>query len=547
MAIKFGTDGTLYCNSIKYNYKQARNIVYNNCDGVGGNSGWSISNVGAQSTVEGYYSWKCFKFSKALNPIMRQSSFQPTAGHKYYGSVMFRSDSSSFSTGDCRYEWWSSDNNLSGRLTFGYLNASTNGNWVQISSIQTAASSMESGTWIIRAFLTNPNAVGYVCKMIIVDLTDTFGSGNEPTKAWCDANILEHKKLSCAGNESYNPTSSSYSGWSSNKEYGVSLNSRWEPRDSMWYFVTSSSSGECLMTMSMSGSLEKGRTYYQSCEVCDCKNGSDSLDSQCFSGMMRYQFYYPVAEPSMGYTKPTANHLQNGGGGMSSWKRVGIMAKMDAWNSGNYQMRFDFDNVNVGDKCLRVCNRNMFNVNWAVGDYNEWNGTSISVSDVNTEWCDRWLEGRNSPIIHIKDPNKTTVEFKKPLQEIKKSSSSYSRDNLNSYAGMTSDSWCGITNTSSIKTGELGYITLTDTTTNSSVRFIVKVNSISGTTVYTNNYGWGYYDSTTKDNAQAVSGWWEYADGYDIECNDVEIHPEMNSISFDTTGTIKCKRLVTNF
>jgi hypothetical protein len=67
------------------------------------------------------------------------------------------------------------------------------------------------------------------------------------------------------------------------------------------------------------------------------------------------------------------------------------------------------------------------------------------MSDINKEWCDRWIDGRSSPIIHIKDHNNTSIKFN------------------------------------------------TD---------------------------------------------------YDIVCNDIEIRPELNSITFDETGTIKCKRLV---
>ena len=33
MAIKFGTDGTIYCNTVRYNYKQARNMIADGCYG----------------------------------------------------------------------------------------------------------------------------------------------------------------------------------------------------------------------------------------------------------------------------------------------------------------------------------------------------------------------------------------------------------------------------------------------------------------------------------------------------------------------------------
>lgn len=532
--MKFGADGTLYCNSIKYNYKQARNIVYNNCDGHGNNDGWSTSNVGAIESVHGYKSWKCFKFTKSSNPIMRQSSFAPTANHKYYGSVMWQTPNSSFSTGDCRFEWWCNDNST-GKLTFANMNTATSGNWVKLSSIQ-SISSVDSGTWVIRLFLTNPTSDAYVCKMIIVDLTDTFGSGHEPSKAWCDANILEHDKL--CSTACYSITSSSNSGWDAFGSYGWSgLNSNWEPRDSMQCAVSSTSSLEGTQSLSVSGTLTNTNTYYASLELND--------SAQYFLGKMNYQFYYPIAEPFLGNQKPILNRLSNGGGGMKDWKRIGVMNGRQSFSDGSYQFRFDLDNVNYY-RTIRICNQNLFVVDWAVNDYNTWFGTSISVGDVNKEWCDRWLEGRNSPIIHIKDPEKLSIVIRKPMQEIKKAGLSFTKAQADNMAG-ASYSWDGITDASKLNIGELACVSFTETTNNKQARFISLINSTSGTTVNTTNYGWGYSDFSTADNANAVTAWYQLANGYDIECNDIEIRPEINYISFDTTGTIKCKKLVTEF
>ncbi len=52
-------------------------------------------------------------------------------------------------------------------------------------------SSFTAGSYPIRVDYNNSNATTSVWYdgMVLVDLTEAFGAGNEPTKAWCDANI----------------------------------------------------------------------------------------------------------------------------------------------------------------------------------------------------------------------------------------------------------------------------------------------------------------------------------------------------------------------
>ena len=39
MAVKFGKDGTVYCDTIRYNYKQVRNLVADGTGAVVGGTG----------------------------------------------------------------------------------------------------------------------------------------------------------------------------------------------------------------------------------------------------------------------------------------------------------------------------------------------------------------------------------------------------------------------------------------------------------------------------------------------------------------------------
>ena len=222
---------------------------------------------------------------------------------------------------------------------------------------------------------------------------------------------------------------------------------------------------------------------------------------------------------------------------MKDWRRVSAYNTRTSFTSGNYQWRFDFNNHNYS-KTIRVCNQNIIWVDDILASYNSFNNVSAVLSDINKQWCDRWIDGRNSPIIHIKDPAMKNVVIIKPMQEIKRSSViSYTKAEIDSYVGLTSDTWDSISNTSELKAGELAFISFTETTNNLSARMIVKILSVGTDSITTDNYGWGV----------STSSWYKMADGYDVQCNDIEIRPEINYISIDSTGTIKCKKLVTEF
>lgn len=547
MAIKFGSDGTLYCNSVRYNYRQAYNIVYNNCDGENSNAGWSTSSIGGQSSVAGYKAGKCFKIGTGTNPIMRQTCFQPTAGHKYYGSVMLRTDSASFSTGDCRYEWWCNDTDLTGKLTFGYLNASTNGGWVKVSSLITAGSTMASGTWMIRAFQCNPNAVSYICKMIIVDLTYAFGSGNEPTKAWCDANILEHEKL-CAYN----------------------------------YNLLNKVNNDRMESVSTNNALSRTGNSYPRCKFYDIKSSTSSnyfylSGSKCYYSTSQYfyiynetRFIYPISFGRYYYyalgdsstsanddicvgVVPSANHrlfntrfITNlaGDTNASNSKRISTFFKGPV-NANKYT-------------CLIMINTNTSyywwmtegNQIWATDALSRWatvNNVTASIDNVNKAWCDRWLDGRDSPIIHIKDPSNRKIKFLSPLKKVTLYYDTYTSDALKNLVSSWFSQKIEIIESEfpNITPGSIVYGEATNTDfLNRKARILMYVvGKVEPASLNVYILGFNYEETNVPNGSVA----WQYCEGDIIECNDIEIHPEIDYISFDKTGTIKCKKLVTNF
>lgn len=116
------------------------------------------------------------------------TGIRPTANHKYYGSVEYKVEGTSMTWADNRFEWFLNDN-TNARVTFFGCPATTNYGWVRESAVVTAQSTMAQGNYVIRLFTVNSTLPWRARNPLIVDLTEMFGAGNEPTKEWCDEHI----------------------------------------------------------------------------------------------------------------------------------------------------------------------------------------------------------------------------------------------------------------------------------------------------------------------------------------------------------------------
>ena len=112
----------------------------------------------------------------------------PTYGHKYYGRC-YQKAPAGFTSGDGRFEYYAEDVAGTGLLTFCSMQ-DTNNEWKMFSSIQELTGTPTGTNWKLRSFVVNGNSECYRKELMIIDLTDTFGTGNEPSKEWCDKNIL---------------------------------------------------------------------------------------------------------------------------------------------------------------------------------------------------------------------------------------------------------------------------------------------------------------------------------------------------------------------
>lgn len=410
MSITFGHDGTLYCATVKYNWKQARNLIADGC--LANNSG-AFSPTGSASiaTNQGYKTYRSFYFPASSSQI-EQSMPTPIAGHKYYGACRWKTAGGSFSVGDARFEWWLKDT-ADGRIVFADKTMATNGQWVLLSSIK-SLSSVASGSWKFRNFVINPSTESWCTRMMIIDLTDTFGAGKEPTKEWCDANIREHETYVNFGSILTNITNSNFNDKYVNNQGSLTFQNylNWNrtdrPREYTVTYVCDKNYAEgFLATKSNVGTaLDPAKTYYASMETSFIP--SDSVSSV---EPLQYQCYWPIAEPFMGTTPFVDETFYNGGGGMNRWKRVSFFAKRSSFSAGKYPMRWDFDNAN-GSSNIVSTGHQICAVSSNVTQYNGYNGNpGITVDDVNKAWCDRWIDGRGFSYVHIKDPHNTEIRI----------------------------------------------------------------------------------------------------------------------------------------
>ena len=397
MAIKFGTDGTIYCNTVRYNYKQARNMIADGC--YGNRSGTQVwANVASSTLPAGYKSRRCFKVDNTNTTIQKLPALY--SGRKYYFSCRYKTSANSTISIVLR----NNGSDISNSNLFVGASASS---FILSSRIISMPINVSKDIGDVCIWNGNTSSSIYVSRFILIDLTDTFGSGNEPSKEWCDNNIREQETLcnfgSISNNVTYSNISKQYTGSNIGKgDYNyLQLDSNWEPRDYMYYLQGLADYTEGYLNSASAFVLDNTLTYYAYV---------DQYAERVSGVTQSSDFYFPVAEPLMGQIPLVDETTFNGGGGMRNWKRVSAFATRTSFTNGSYVSRFDFNNMKKTN-VQRLTAFNIMNVVLSVNQYNTSNSTSITINDVNKEWCDRWIDGRSSPVIHIKDPANTSIKL----------------------------------------------------------------------------------------------------------------------------------------
>ena len=109
----------------------------------------------------------------------------PIVGHKYYGRSYIKSQGD-IQPADCRFEMHSGDG-----AGLNFVFAWNQGNfpdWTMQSSVISV--DVVNGTYFsIRNFVVNAVNPCWTDCLMIIDLTESFGTGQEPSKEWLDENV----------------------------------------------------------------------------------------------------------------------------------------------------------------------------------------------------------------------------------------------------------------------------------------------------------------------------------------------------------------------
>lgn len=115
-----------------------------------------------------------------------QGTIPITVGHKYYGREYIKT-AGELTAADCRFEIIGGTSNGEHSYVIGW-NRGNFPNWTAISNIIDVVEK-PAESYGLRTFTVAGSVSAWVDSVVVVDLTEAFGAGNEPTKEWCDSHI----------------------------------------------------------------------------------------------------------------------------------------------------------------------------------------------------------------------------------------------------------------------------------------------------------------------------------------------------------------------
>ena len=115
-----------------------------------------------------------------------QGTIPIIAGHTYYGREYIKTDGE-LTAADCRFEVIGGTDNGEHSFVFGW-NRGNYPDWTAISSVITVDQTPAS-SYGLRTFTVGGSVPAWVDSIVLIDLTEAFGEGNEPDKEWCDEHI----------------------------------------------------------------------------------------------------------------------------------------------------------------------------------------------------------------------------------------------------------------------------------------------------------------------------------------------------------------------
>lgn len=128
-----------------------------------------------------------YEYPATVFCMITQTLPTPTAGHKYYGRVDQKVPAGT-TFGDGRFEYFGGDGTGKNIVFASFMSATMDNEWHTYSDILSFPY-ISGENWTLRSFTVSGSNTVYRRKHMIIDLTEAFGAGNEPTKSWCDENI----------------------------------------------------------------------------------------------------------------------------------------------------------------------------------------------------------------------------------------------------------------------------------------------------------------------------------------------------------------------
>lgn len=317
----------------------------------------------------------------------------PIVGHKYYGRMYLKSNGN-INAADARFEMFAGDG-----YGLNWVFATNSGNvpnWEMRSGIADVQA-VNGTSYVIRSFVVNAQSICWNDGMMLIDLTEAFGQGNEPSQSWCDTNIPYFNGTYELSNNLVNIGVN-----------GINLNELNDNSNNVYIDSTgkiySNQMVECINlnnlcpdgNMETNGWVLPGHSGY---DTTIYKYGTRSLRIGGLSTMPEnvspsvsmiplvnnhiyyirleaYQeqvvggvgFYWPIAEPSFGSIGAKAPN---------QWNLYSYIGTRSTFTNGSYQCRLDFDN--------NYNNGNLWIDGVAIIDLTESFGAG---NEPTKEWCD---------------------------------------------------------------------------------------------------------------------------------------------------------------
>lgn len=230
------------------------------------------------------------------------------------------------------------------------------------------------GRWLSSETINSGNTYSvevYADGWMLIDLTATFGAGNEPSKEWCDKYI--------------NYFEGSITSLPDAGMFVESIDGGTPPHSSCLRTWGSKYQNEVYFGTTKGLPYNANHKYYAAMDIYGYSNGQG------------YNLYWPEVSPYPDISHDTNGVLERNKPDVVAgiWQKASMILYNTSIASGKYRFRFDNDNVEVEGRTIRFTNLMLIDLTAAFGAGNE----------PDLAWCDKYivLDSDGTPYIRTKD------------------------------------------------------------------------------------------------------------------------------------------------